>query len=87
MALAGDLAGAVGVGGALHVSVSPDSINVFLGAGVGGGGEVGVTVGPAFEHNTSSIFGIRTFATYGAGGGFGGSTTITAGSNGVSVSG
>jgi hypothetical protein len=85
IAVAADLAGALGAGGALHVSLSADSVNLFVGGGFGGGGEVGVTVGPAFEHNTSSIFGLRTFATGGAGGGFGGAGTITAGTNGVSV--
>jgi len=86
-AITGDLAGALGVGGALHASVSPDSINIFIGAGIGGGGEIGAAIGPSFEHNTDSIFGVRTYATAGAGAGLGAVGTMTAGSNGVSVSG
>lgn len=87
LALSFDAAGAIGPGGALHVSVSPEGINVFVGAGSGGGGKVGFTVGPAFEVNTPSTFGFRTYTTMGGGAGAGGAATFTGGSNGVMVSG
>jgi RHS repeat-associated protein len=85
-ALSFDLAGAVGAGGALHVSLSAEGINGFIGAGFGGGGEVGFTVGPAWEVTTSG-FGIRTYVVAGGGALLGAAGTIQAGSNGAMVSG
>lgn len=67
--------------------MSPEGVNIFAGAGFGGGGEVGFTVGPAFEVSTASTFGFRTYTAFGGGAGVGGAATLSAGSNGVMASG
>lgn len=65
----------------------PERAHIFAGGGFGGGGEVGFTVGPAWEVNTASRVGFRTFATAGGGDIVGGAVTMQAGSNGVMASG
>jgi hypothetical protein len=87
VAISIDLGAALIGGGDLHISLGVDSVNVFLGGGLGGGEEAGITVGPAWEASTGSIVGFRTFTTRGYGAGFGGSVTVQGGSNGVMVAG
>ena len=74
-----------GLAGTVHVSVGPDSVNVFIGTGLGGGEDAGVTVGPEVETSTQSNVGVRTYVTVGGGNGFGAEFTGTAGSNGASA--
>ena len=74
-----------GLAGTVHVSAGPNSINVFLGAGLGGGGEAGFTVGPEVETSTQSTVGVRSYVTAGAGNGLGVTATATAGTNGASA--
>lgn len=74
-----------GLAGTVHVSVGPGSVNIFLGAGLGGGGEAGITVGPEVGTSTQSTVGFRTYVTVGAGNGIGVTATVTAGTNGASA--
>ena len=74
-----------GLASTVHVSVGPGSVNIFLGAGLGGGGEAGITVGPEVGTSTQSTVGFRTYVTVGAGNGIGVTATVTAGTNGASA--
>ena len=87
LAISFDLGALLGAGGALHISVGAESMHAFFGGGIGGGAEVALTVGPAWEHTTDAIVGVRTFTTIGGGVGTGATGTVQAGTNGVLVSG